>query len=243
MSRQQLRAFDEPSSPRAERAHYRALLLQLADRREFFQTQAASTGREIAQMLPAALQAGISIVEAAQITGISRPTLYRMLADVRQQRDPRDLVQAFSHALEVLEPAALPYEIAGHFQVYVDDIFNWLAQTYPLVRSEFESFGPSATTILIEKLPELGVPERIVLPMLVLQQAPTERVARSTKLPEVQVLGWAALGLLRLLPLVRFVLEPGDDSPPGQRYLPPANRWRFPIGDPRRLETGGELTQ
>jgi hypothetical protein len=238
MGRQQLRAFDEQTSPEAQQAHYRARLLQLSDRREFFQTQAANSGREIAQMLPAALQAGVSVVEAAQITGISRPTLYRMLAAARHERDPRDLVEAFANAIEMLPPAALPYEIAEHFGVYVEDVLNWLAQTYPLVRAEFESFGPGAATVLIEKLPELGVPERIVLPMLLLQQAPTERVAWSTKLPDVQVLAWAALGLLRLLPLVRFLLRPGDESAPGQHFFPSDDSSRSPIGERHRPEIG-----
>jgi hypothetical protein len=82
------------------------------------------------------------------------------------------------------------------------------------------------------------VPERIVLPMLLLQHSPTERVAWSTKLPEVQVLGWAALGLLRLLPLARFLLQPGEGQSSEPQYLPPAKRWRVPIGDPGGLEIG-----
>lgn len=66
----------------AELAKYRALLTQLAQERESARADADRAMRGIANLLPSAMQAGISIVDAAQLTGLSRPTLYRMLPRV-----------------------------------------------------------------------------------------------------------------------------------------------------------------
>jgi hypothetical protein len=190
-----------------QRGHYRDELRRLAGERARSLSQADQFASEIGRCLPNAVQAGISVVEAADITGISRPTLYRMHAAARQRQDLRGLVASYEHALELLadelEHPALPYEIATRFSTSVDEVFESLMQIYPLARDEFASLGPTAVTALVELLPELGTPESIILKMLLLNDMSTERVAWSTKLPQTQVLGWAALGLLRVLPRMR----------------------------------------
>ncbi len=84
---------------------------------------------------------------------------------------------------------------------------------YPLLTDGLGALGPAALTSLIEFLPELGVPERIVLPMLLLQGKTTDYVAASTQLPMDEVLGWAALGLLRLLPYIHASQKDAAERP------------------------------
>jgi hypothetical protein len=115
-----------------------------------------------------------------------------------------------------------------------------LVRIYPVVAEEFSSLGQTALTHLVEALPELGVPERVVLAMLMLQGLPTDRVARSAQLPETQVLGWAALGLLRTLPRIRDLLSGSEQAvdadafQDGDHSAASTVDHRYRVGDPRR---------
>jgi len=236
---QQLQAFDVRGSDDAERSHHRAALGRLAHERDLAVAAADKAARDIAAILPQALDAGISVVEAAQLTGVSRPTLYRMLASARKQHDVTEEAARFEQALEAFDRSALPFDLAGHFQTSTDEVFECLKRLYPLLSSEFASVGPIAVSKLVELLPELGVPERLVLAMLLLQGLPVERVAWSTKYQETEVLGWASLGLLRVLPQVREAAHlpstlAGWDVVTADEPLPSSQSWRDPIGDPRR---------
>jgi hypothetical protein len=183
----------------------------------------------IANLLPSAIQAGISIVEAAQLTGLSRPTLYRMLSESRERSPLRAAAAQFEEALE-LNDQALPYDLASHFGTSTKQVFDTLIELYPLVTDGFAALGPAALTGLIEFLPELGVPERIVLSMLFLQGKTTDYVAASTQLPASEVLAWAALGLLRLLPRIRSAQQ----GPTEHRSTAVNVDLRYLVGDPRR---------
>jgi hypothetical protein len=183
----------------------------------------------IANLLPGAIQAGISIVDAAQLTGLSRPTLYRMLSESRERSPLRDVTAQFEQALE-LNSQALPYDLASHFGISTEQVFDTLMGLYPVVTDGFAALGPTALTSLIELLPELGVPERIVLPMLLLQGKTTDYVAASTQLPASEVLGWAALGLLRVLPRIRSAQQ----GPAEHRSTAVNVDRRYLVGDPRR---------
>jgi hypothetical protein len=238
---QQMRAFDLCASDEAERSHYRAELGRLAHERDLAQAQVDRATHHIAEALPRALHVGVSVVEAGQVTGLSRPTVYRMLAGARKQHDFREDVALFEGALQALNQTALPFDLASYFQTSTDEVFECLMRLYPLLSREFASFGPAGLTQLVELLPALGVPERIILAMLLLQGLPTDRVAWSTKYSETEVLGWAALGLLRILPRTREAFLP--TAQPGEWDVgtiekPPLRssrqRWRYPIGDPRR---------
>jgi AraC-like DNA-binding protein len=218
-----------PTSRLADLAKYRAQLTQLAQEREYARADADRAMQGITNLLPSAIQAGISMVDAAQLTGLSRPTLYRMLSESRERRPLRDVATQFEQALE-LNQGALPYDLADHLGTSPEQVFEALVELYPLLAEGLGALGPTALTSLIELLPELGVPERIVLPMLLLQGKATDYVAASTQLSANEVLGWAALGLLRLLPRIRRAQEQQAErrstaAHVGQRYR---------VGDPRR---------
>ncbi len=183
----------------------------------------------IASLLPGAIQAGITLVDAAQLTGLSRPTLYRMLSESRELRPHREIAAQFEQALE-LNHGSLPAELASSFGTSVEQVFDALSGLYPLVADDFAALGQPALTSLVELLPELGVPERIVLAMLFLQGQTTDYVAASTQLPGNEVLGWAALGLLRLLPRIRTAQE--DLAEHASTAVKVDRRYR--VGDPRR---------
>jgi hypothetical protein len=172
---------------------------------------ADGAGRRIQQLLPGALQAGVSVGEAAALTGVSRATLYRMLAEARQQNGLQSLARDFEEALALLdhelEVPPLPADFQGHFQLSLDEIFDKLMQLYRPLAAEAHALGPLGMAVLGDLIPQLGTPEKIVLNMLLFQNLPVEQVARSTQLSEVQVLGWAALALLRILPELRTRAE------------------------------------
>jgi hypothetical protein len=235
----QIRAFDRPQSPEAELAICREALLELANLRDGALADAAQASRRIADLLPRAVMAGVSVVDAAELTGVSRPTLYRMLAENRQREPLRDLAARFERALDC-EHEALPNDLAVRLQTSLDAVFEHLMRIYPLVAEEFSSLGQPGLTTLVEILPELGVPERLVLAMLMLQGLSVDRVARSVQLPEMQVLGWATLGLLRTLPRLRKELPDAErasapDSAPNFTDTGPTTiDHRYRVGDPRR---------
>jgi hypothetical protein len=190
----------------ADSAQYRALLTQLAQERARAHATAERATQDITELLPQAIQAGLSVVDAAQLTGLSRPTVYRMLSESRRRRPLRDVAAKFEQALDA-DNRALPYEIASAFGMPIEHVFEELAELYPLVTEDFTALGPAAVTSLIELLPELDVPERIVLTMLLLQSQTMEYVAASTQLSGNEVVGWATLGLLRVLPRIRAANE------------------------------------
>ena len=197
-----------------QRALYRDELNRVAaERNAAFATAEQATAR-IAQLLPAAVQAGVSIVEVAQVTGISRPTLYRMLADVRQTQDARSLAEQLGHALGRLSAElgrpALPADLAPYLNVSNDELQTMLGHVFTYLAREVDGLGPSALTALVDLLPGLGKPEKIVLNMLLLQRLPATEVARSTRFSPTAVLAWAGLGLLRLYPELRSRLRPAD---------------------------------
>ncbi|MGA2454554.1 MAG: hypothetical protein ABSG93_13635 [Solirubrobacteraceae bacterium] len=213
----------------ADMAQYRTALAQLAQERERAHADANKAMQGIANLLPRAIRAGISVVDAAQLTGLSRPTVYRMLSETRERRPLREIAAQFEQALE-LNRGALPADLATHFGTSIEEVFDALTALYPLVAGDFAARGQSALTSLVELLPELGVPERIVLAMLLLQGKTTDYVAASTQLPGTEVLGWAVLGLLRVLPRIR--VEPEGAAEQLSMAVNVDRRYR--VGDPRR---------
>jgi hypothetical protein len=190
-------------------AEYRAALARLAQERETANAEAKRATQGIAELLPPAIQAGVSIVDAAQITGLSRPTVYRLLSAARARRPLRDLATHFEQALEQ-NSQALPAELASHFGTSIEQVFSALSALFPLVSDDFQALGPSAITDLVKLLPDLDAPQSVVLAMLFLQGQTTDHVAASTRLPATEVLGWAALGLLRVMPRIRAARSAGQ---------------------------------
>jgi hypothetical protein len=66
--------------------------------------------------------------------------------------------------------------------------------------------------------------------MLLLQAKTPDYVAASTQLPATEVLGWAALGLLRVLPRIRAAQQ----GPAEHRSTAVNVDRRYRLGDPRR---------
>jgi hypothetical protein len=227
----------------AMRSQYRATLGRLAQERERALAEAETARRNIAALLPEALEAGVSVIDAAGLTGVSRPTIYRLLAGARERHDLTKEIARLEHALATLDERALPFELAGQLETSVDEVFASLMRVYPSLSSELATLGPIAFARLVELVPDLGIPERLILPMLLFQGLSTDRVAWSTKLSEAEVLGWASLGLLRLLPRLRELtrlpsgLDDDDSETAEEPVLTPAHHtWRYPIGDPRRFQ-------
>lgn len=188
-------------------AFYRLELRRSADQRSRSLAEADGAGRRIQQLLPGALQAGVSVGEAAALTGVSRATLYRMLADARQQNGLQSLARDFEDALALLVHELgvppLPADFQRHFRISLDEVFDKLMQLYRPLAAEANALGPLGMAVLGDLIPQLGIPEKLVLNMLLFQNLPVEQVARSTQLSEVRVLAWAALALLRVLPELR----------------------------------------
>jgi hypothetical protein len=191
----------------ALRTGYRNELRRLADQRKAAVVRAEETVVEMTHLLPGALQAGISVTEAAELTEFSRPTVYRMLADMRKRQDVRGALVAledlFAKTTAELGRSPLPAELADRSGISPEEVFEQLMLVYRPLCDEFASLGPTAVTTLIEVMPELVNTESIALKMLLLNDMATTRVAWSMQLSETEVLGWASLGLLRVLPRMR----------------------------------------
>jgi hypothetical protein len=190
-----------------QRQDYRERLSRMAAERAEAAGRAEALAEEMYGLLPGALQAGISIVEAAELTGISRPTLYRALKDTQQRQDLRWAIGEYEHELARLaqdgSDTVLPAHLAAAWKVPVAEVFERLMQVYRPLASDFASLGSNGLTLLIRLLPTLMSPESEILRMFLLQDKSARRVAQSNQMSETEVLGWAALALLRLLPRMR----------------------------------------
>ncbi|HTB69648.1 MAG TPA: hypothetical protein VK707_01535 [Solirubrobacteraceae bacterium] len=188
-------------------AFYRHELSRSADQRGQGLASVDAAGQRIRQLLPGALQAGLPVGEVAALTGVSRATLYRMLVESRQRNGLQSLVGDFERVLALLDEdmdvPPLPADLQRYLGIPLDEVFDKLMQLYQPLAAEADALGPLGLTLLGDLIPQLGTPEKIVLNMLLFQGLPAAEVGRSTQLSEVRVLGWAALGLLRLLPELR----------------------------------------
>jgi hypothetical protein len=195
-----------------QRGLYRNELARVAREREASLEQADAAMTRIRQMLPGALQAGVSVVELAQITGLSRPTLYRLLADARQQQDLRGLAvqleDVIARVTGELGRSALIADLVERLETDNEELRERLTMVAGYISGELDALGSPGLTLLVELLPEAPKVERIVLTMLFLQRLPVEEVARSVEFGPEDVVVWASLGLLRLLPKLREQIVP-----------------------------------
>jgi hypothetical protein len=185
-------------------ALYRGELQRAADDLNKSRAAVDETTQFIQRLLPSALEAGVAISEAAQITGLSRATLYRLLADARRQQNLTGLVTQLEGAVgqlaETLDRPPLPADLRSLFNVSLEEVFEMLMQAYLPLSQRAASLEPMEVAALGDLIPTLGTPEKVVLNMLIFQRLPVAAVSKSAKLTKTQVMAWAALGLLRILP-------------------------------------------
>jgi hypothetical protein len=189
------------------RALYREELRQAARERDSYLQQANEASSRIERLLPGAVGSGLPVVEIARLTGWSRPTLYRMLARSRQEQDFSSVVRQLEEDLaratdDFGSPAGL-YHFAGLLRISQDDLRHKLEDVFPILAQELEAFGSVGGIFLIDLLPSIPPNEKVVLAPLFLQRQSIEAVAESARQPTSEVIAWAALGLLRLLPELR----------------------------------------
>ncbi|MGN6255208.1 MAG: helix-turn-helix domain-containing protein [Solirubrobacterales bacterium] len=188
-------------------AMYRAELKAAVDQRDAGLQQADQANARIESLLPGAVDVGVTVVELARLTGWSRPTVYRMLSRSRQQEDmsaiARTLEEDLARATKDFGSPAGLYNLAQLLGSSQEELVQRLNDVFPVLATELESLGSIGGIFLIDLLPSIPSNEKVVLAPLFLQRQSIEAVAGSVQQPAVEVVAWAALGLLRLLPEIR----------------------------------------
>lgn len=188
-------------------AMYRAELTAAVDQRDAGLQQANEANARIESLLPGAVDVGVTVAEVARLTGWSRPTVYRMLSRSRQQEDMASVARQFEEDLaratkDFGSPAGL-YNLAQLLGIGQEELAQRLHEVFPILAEELDSLGSIGGIFLIDLLPSIPPNEKVVLAPLFLQGQSVEVVAQSVQRPPVEVVAWAALGLLRLLPDLR----------------------------------------
>jgi hypothetical protein len=80
-----------------------------------------------------------------------------------------------------------------------DELCERLALASTLLAGDIAAIAPALRASFAAHLPRMEPPEDDVLRMLLFEQHTTEHVAALLQLPETDVLGWAAFGVVRLL--------------------------------------------
>jgi DNA-binding phage protein len=188
-------------------AMYRAELKAAVEKREAGLRQTDEANARIESLLPGAVDVGVTVAEIARVTGWSRPTVYRMLSRSRRQEDmsavARQLEEDLARATEDFGSPAGLFNLAQFLGASQDEVIQRLNETFPILAEELESLGSIGGTFLIDLLPLIPSNEKVVLAPLFLQRQSVAGVAESVQRPAVEVIAWAALGLLRLLPALR----------------------------------------
>jgi DNA-binding phage protein len=191
----------------ASRGLYREELRLAVETRDSSLTQAEEAGRRIERLLPGAVEAGIPVAELAELSGLSRPTLYRMLARVRETLDLDQIadeleIELASASADLGQPAGL-FQLAERKGVTQEHLLDSLRELLPTLSRRLDELGSDGSIFLIDLLPSLPHNEKIVLAPLFLQRESIDFVAASAARPVAEVIGWAVLGLLRVLPEIR----------------------------------------
>jgi len=80
-----------------------------------------------------------------------------------------------------------------------DELCHRLAIASLLLTDDIATVAPTARASFASHLPRMDPPEDDILRRLLFDQQPTHQIAASLHLSHADVLGWAALGLVRLL--------------------------------------------
>jgi AraC-like DNA-binding protein len=183
---------------------YRRELQEAGERRRRHVAGAAEETARIERLFQGAEEAGLSVLEIARLTGVSRPTLYRMRSNAQtdfktaQLRD--ELQHSLSEASEELGRPAVLFDLAERMGLVEADLRDDLDLVFPKLAAELEALGSSGLTGLVDLLPNVPKNEKIVLNLLFLQRLSLSDVAGSVGASEAEVIVWTALALLRVLP-------------------------------------------
>jgi len=153
------------------------------------------------------------MTEIARLTALSRPTLYRMLSSARQGDElavqARRLEKELVKGSKKLGHPALLVEFAAELGEEVQDLRAQLSAIFTRAAAELDAGGSAASTRLIDLLPDLPHVEKVILNMLIFQRLSLEEIADSVQRPLEDIVVWGALGLLRVLSVVRPLLANG----------------------------------
>ena len=158
----------------------------------------------VADLLAGAVDAGVPVAEIARLTGYSRPTLYRML---EKGRPLQDKSSEFSHWAEALAGAseqvghpAMRNELAAAAGINVEELCAVLTNLFEYALMRLLALDSMQAVPLLELVGKLPHEEKVILTHLFFQKMPLEEVVRSMDRPQADVVVWAILGMLRILP-------------------------------------------
>jgi hypothetical protein len=81
-----------------------------------------------------------------------------------------------------------------------EELAKRLAIASALLAADLATIAPAARAAFASHLPQMEPPEDDILRRHLFEQEPIQRIAASLQLPETDVLGWATLAMIRLLP-------------------------------------------
>jgi excisionase family DNA binding protein len=187
-----------------QHALYRNELAEMGRVRREAQAAALAAERRIAESLPPALNAGVSIVEAARITGLSRPTIYKMLEsggseDARTRAAFEELAGLLAEATAALGRDALLHDLAERLEVDQSEAARRLMVVGPYGWRLAELFADQQLPELVDRLARLPNLEKVVASQALLQKHDLVAIAASVHLPQHDVAVQLSLAAMRLL--------------------------------------------
>ena len=174
-----------------------------AERHEHLQGIDAANTR-ITGLLPGAVDAGVPVAEIARLTGYSRPTLYRMLEKERPAQDKAGefayWAEALATASKQVGHAAMRNELTTAAGIDVEGLCAALIGLFDYALSQLLALDSVKAVPLLELVGNLPHEEKVVLTQLFFQKMSLEAVVHSMGRPQADVVVWAVLGMLRVLP-------------------------------------------
>jgi hypothetical protein len=193
-----------------QEALYRNEIRAVVERRSAALESVAEIETKLKSLILDAVTAGLGVTELARITGFSRPTVYRMLAEGRQTADYGELldqlIEALGAASKTIGRPALRRDLADHLGVTEPELIDLLIAALPVAMNETEALGPIASVALLDGLSALPTAEKIAVNMALNQRVDLGAIARAMQIADIEATIHLMLGLLRLMPLLRAAL-------------------------------------
>jgi hypothetical protein len=209
-------APNRPSRPSAthrdtQQSRCRDELADLTAALQLAEAQATQAKADIARALPQTLAYGLPMEQVAAITEISKPTLYRMLAEVTKLQDLRGVVQELEAVVRLLSTErghpCLPQDLADYRGTDTHAVQHDLILVHRLLRADLRKLRKRGGQTVITPPVDLPPVELKILKMLLDQGKSKTRIADATGLTADDVVARASLALLRLGPSMRAELR------------------------------------